>query len=119
MASIPTWLRVRARLVGGAGIVGLLAAPLIVAALVLLAGADPFAGSETGFAFGALWFGFGLLGWAGSVAVGDAVEAAQRRLDTGTRWTERSSRRAMARVGGFGAGLMVGTAAVGTLIGTL
>jgi hypothetical protein len=35
------------------------------------------------------------------------MENVQRHLDTDTNWTEADSRRAMTRVAGFGAGLMV------------
>ena len=38
---------------------------------------------------------------------GTGIENAQRHLDTGTDWNEADSRRAMARIGSFGAGVMV------------
>lgn len=47
---------------------------------------------------------------------GRGVEATQARLDTGTGWTERDSRRAMARIGGVGFGAMVGVTVLGTLL---
>lgn len=104
-------LRRRIRLVGGAvtvgavlGGVGALSAPAV--------GFDP----DFPFALGALLFGFGLLGWSGSVLVGGAVEETQRVLDTGGDWTETDSRRAMARIGGVGAGAMVGVAATSVLL---
>lgn len=102
------------RLVGGGAAVGGIAAPLVTLALVA-AGTEPTPAAETAFAFGGLWFGLGLVGWSGSVASGRAIEAAQERLDAGTGWTERKSRRAMARVSGFGAGAMLVAVAIGSV----
>lgn len=110
-------IRERGRLVAGGAVVGGIATPILMVGLVVAAGAPPMAAAETAFAFGGLWFGFGLLGWAGSVASGRAVEAAQEHLETGTEWTERRSRRAMARIGGFGGGTMVSAAVLGTIVG--
>jgi hypothetical protein len=38
---------------------------------------------------------------------GRGIENAQRYMDTGSDWSEDDSRRAMTRVGSFGAGLML------------
>lgn len=68
------------------------------------------------FVAGAVLFGFGLLGWSGSVLLGNGVENAKRHLDLNTDWTEADSRRAMARFIGVGVGLMAGVALVGSLL---
>lgn len=106
-------LRPRARLVGTALVAGFVvgAVGTVVAAAVGVFGSLGTAG-DSAFALGALAFGFGLLGWSGSILVGRSVEAMQERLDTASGWTERKSRRAMARVGGFGFGVMLGSSAV-------
>lgn len=111
----PTPLSARARIVGGSfavglavGIVGLLASSTVWR----LADA-----ADTAFLLGALVFGFGLLGWSGSILAGRSFEELNRRLDTGSEWTERDSRRAMARVGGFGAGVMLAAMGLGTVLG--
>jgi hypothetical protein len=84
-----------------------------VAVLVLvLAGTSGLRAAELTFSVGALALGFGLLGWSGSVMAGRGVEEMQEHLDTSSDWTEAKSRRAMARIGGFGGGLMAGSAAV-------
>ena len=110
-AEIGRWVRLRARLVGGAALVGAVIGALGMAAVALWTG-DVRAGESTGFALGALALGCGVLGWAGSVLVGRGVEAARRHAVTTTDWTERDSRRAMARIAGFGAGVMVGVSLV-------
>lgn len=51
---------------------------------------------------------FAVLAWSGSVAAGRSIEAMQWDLETGVEWTERDSRRAMARIGRFGAGVTFG-----------
>ncbi|MFC6823866.1 DUF7268 family protein [Halopelagius fulvigenes] len=110
----PTSLRRRARIVGGAFVVG-----LAVGAFGTLAGgvARSIAwAANSAFLLGALVFGFGLLGWSGSMLAGRAFEEMTRRLDSGSDWTERDSRRAMARIGGFGAGAMLAAATLGTLL---
>jgi hypothetical protein len=104
---LPPGLRRRCRLVGGAGALG---------AVLGGAGALLGPGADFPFAFGALLFGFGLLGWSGSILVGGAVEETQRLIGSGTNWTEADSRRAMARVGGVGAGAMVGVVAASMLL---
>jgi hypothetical protein len=110
-------VRERGRLVAGGVAVGSVATPILVIGLVAIGGIAPLAAAETAFAFGGLWFGLALLGWAGSVASGRAIEAAQERLDADTDWTERRSRRAMARIGGFGAGMMLVAPVIGTVVG--
>ena len=99
------WARPRARLVGTALAAGFVAG--VVATLVLPA----VVGAETArvktFAFGALILGFGVLGWSGSVMAGEGIENAQQYMETGWDWSEADSRRAMTRVGSFGAGLML------------
>ena len=86
-----------------------------VGAGTLLVGLEPAA--DVGFVLGTLAFGFGLLGWAGSALAGPGLEAMQAQLDTASGWTEAKSRRAMARVGGFGAGVMLAAVVVGTALG--
>jgi len=85
-------VRERGRLVAGGVAVGSVATPILVIGLVVVGGFAPLAAAETAFAFGGLWFGLALLGWAGSVASGRAIEAAQERLGADTDWTERRSR---------------------------
>jgi hypothetical protein len=94
----------------GAGVGGVAVA--VGSAVVGLATA-----ADTGFVLGTLAFGFGLLGWAGSALAGPGLEAMQAQLDTASGWTETKSRRAMARVGGFGAGVMLAAMLVGTALG--
>ncbi|WP_101294033.1 DUF7268 family protein [Halegenticoccus soli] len=72
------------------------------------------AASDAVFALGALALGFGVVGWSGSILAGNGVEAMQASLGVASGWTERKSRRAMARVASFGAGVMAG-AVVGTV----
>ncbi|SFR70005.1 DUF7268 family protein [Halogeometricum limi] len=110
----PTLSR-RLTVAGGAFLVGLGGGvvALAVATLLLSSVAD---GADTAFLLGVLLFGFGTLGWSGSVLAGRGFEEMQRRLDTGADWTEMDSRRAMARIGGFGAGVMLAAATLGTLL---
>lgn len=98
------WLGRRLRLLGTAGVFGLFVGSLGTLALA----GDPRAASTQVFAFGALVLGFGVLGWSGSALAGRSIEAMQRHLDTASEWTEADSRRAMARLCGFGAGVMAG-----------
>ncbi|ACV46351.1 MULTISPECIES: DUF7268 family protein [Halomicrobium] len=109
------WARPRARIVGSALATGALAGPIAVAVLALYAEGTLF-GTRKAFALGALAFGFGLLGWSGSVLAGRGVEAMQRHLDAAGDWTEADSRRAMARVTGFGFGAMLGVSATAALL---
>ncbi|WP_247001665.1 DUF7268 family protein [Halosolutus gelatinilyticus] len=104
----------RVRLVVDALAVGGGVAALAIAALVVT-GTTPTRATELAFAIGALALGIGLLGWSGSVMAGRGIETMQNHLDTNTDWTEAKSRRAMARVGGFGGGLMLTSAIVEVL----
>ena len=109
------WARPRARLVAtalAAGfVVGVLASLLLPAVL----------GGRTArvktFAVGALLLGFGTLGWSGSVMAGRGIENAQRYMETNTDWSEDDSRRAMTRIGSFGAGLMLAVPLVTAALG--
>jgi hypothetical protein len=101
------WARRRAGLVGSAFGVGAVAGLVGRLALALTA-VDPVVATTKAFAVGALCLGFGTLGWSGSVLAGPGIENAQRHLDVRTDWSERDSRRAMARLAGFGAGVMGG-----------
>lgn len=105
-------LRPRLRVLGGAFVVGAVAGVALVGGLVLGAGWAVVGSARFAFALGALAFGLGLLGWSGSVMAGRGFEAMQAHLDTDTNWTEADSRRAMARVGGFGAGAVLATGIV-------
>jgi hypothetical protein len=102
------WLRPRLRLFGGAGLVGLAVGVVATIAYTLYQGDATFATSQV-FALGALALGFATLGWTGSVFMGQAIETMQSYLSEGGDWTEQDSRRAMARIAGFGAGVMVGS----------
>jgi len=101
----------RVRLVLRATAVGGVVGGVAVFVLVLF-GSSGGRAIELTFSAGALALGFGLLGWSGSVMAGRGVEAMQDHLDTASDWTEAKSRRAMARVGGFGGGLMLGSTVV-------
>ncbi|WP_435316845.1 DUF7268 family protein [Haloarchaeobius sp. TZWSO28] len=100
--------RGRARLVATAlavgAVVGLVAVPLFVAL-----GFSPRGAAGTVFALGTLAFGFGLVGWSGSIILGDAVAVREGLLGKNSDWTEAKSRRAMVRVGSFGFGVMLGS----------
>jgi hypothetical protein len=110
--TVGDWLRgsvwPRARIVGGSFTVGGLASGLLVGGMIGT-GTGLLESARFVFALGALCFGLGLLGWSGSVMAGRGFENMQAHLDVDTDWTERDSRRAMARVGGFGAGGMTAT----------
>jgi len=108
-------MNARARLVGTAGLVGALAGTAGIAAGLAWFG-DPATATRKTFAVGALFLAVGLLGWSGSVFAGDGFEAVQRHLDTGSSWSGADSRRAMTRVGSFGAGWMVGSSVAGWLL---
>ncbi|WP_380674668.1 DUF7268 family protein [Salinigranum sp. GCM10025319] len=111
----PPSLAERARLVAGALLVGVGVGGVGVATGSVAVGLAPAA--DTGFLVGVLAFGFGLVGWAGSAIAGPGLEAMQAHLDTASGWTEADSRRAMARIGGFGAGVMLAAMAIGTVLG--
>ncbi|WP_330631165.1 DUF7268 family protein [Halocatena halophila] len=109
------WLETRVRIVGGSLLAG-----VAIGALGLLVGGvryDSQTVTTQLFAVGALVFGFGLLGWSGSVLLGRSIETVHRHLDRESDWTEASSRRAMARVAGFGGGIMGAVTVVGLLFG--
>lgn len=111
------WIRARVRIVGSAGAIGFLLSVLAVALIPILPQYGlQFVSTET-FLLATLCFGFGVLGWSGSILAGNGIENAQRHLNTGTNWTEADSRRAMARISGFGAGGMVGVIIATTLLG--
>ncbi|MFD1644312.1 DUF7268 family protein [Haloarchaeobius litoreus] len=100
-----TGLAAPARRLATAAVAGVAAGLLLVVGLTVngtLRGA-----TETTFALGALLLGFGVLGWSGSVMAGRGIENMQRYMDTGSDWTEADSRRAMARISGFGVGVML------------
>lgn len=113
--TVEAWLRPRTRLVGTAGAWGALVGSLGVVVLATLTTVRT-ASTQT-FAIGTLVLGFGVLGWSGSVFAGRAVESMQTYLDTGTGWTETDSRRAMARLCGFGVGVMAGVVLVTMALG--
>jgi len=99
----------RVRIVGASFAVGVALAGGFVLAVVVAVGWTMVDASQFGFALATLAFGLGLMGWSGSAMAGRGFEAMQEHLDTGTDWTEADSRRAMARIGGFGAGAMLAT----------
>jgi len=101
------WTRVRLSLVGrpaGIGVGGF----FILTRTVSLITSDVTGTGRRIFAVAALLFGFALIGWSGSIIAGRGFENLQHHLSTGSNWTERDSRRAMARIGGFGFGGMLG-----------
>ncbi|ELZ33959.1 hypothetical protein C474_03330 [Halogeometricum pallidum JCM 14848] len=104
----------RARVASGGFLVGLLAG---VAALVVAAVFSGVAdGADTALRFGALFFGVGFLGWSGSALAARGVGSGGKRPDAGLAWTGANFRRSMARVGGFGAGVMAAAATLGALL---
>ncbi len=109
-ATAREWLSVRVRIIGSAAFVGCILAGTGVVTLALLE--DTRFASEQVFALSALVFGFGLLGWASAALSGRTIEHAKHHLDVSADWTETSARRAMARIGGFGFGGMVGVVVV-------
>lgn len=108
------WARPRVRVVGTAFLAGFVVGAVGTVALATRVGART--ASTQVFATAALVLGFGVLGWSGSAIAGRGVEAMQAHLDAGTNWTERDSRRAMARVSGVGAGAMTAVVAVTPLL---
>lgn len=110
---IRAWAIPRARMLATAGAAGVAIGLLVTLGLSLADGSR--SARATGFALGALALGVGTLGWSGSVMAGRGIENLQRHLDATTDWTERDSRRAMTRVGGFGLGVMVGASLVPSL----
>ena len=108
-------LETRVRLVASALLAGAGVGTVGVGAGTLVVTVAPAA--DTAFLLGTVAFGFGVLGWAGSALAGPGLEAMQTHLDTASDWTEADSRRAMARIGGFGAGVMLAAMLVGTALG--
>ncbi|NLV08499.1 hypothetical protein GOC74_00925 [Halomicrobium mukohataei] len=100
------WARPRLWLVGSAAGVGVVVGPL-AAALFAALGHGTGGGVRTAFSLGALALGFAAIGWSGSIFDGSGIASMQRSLDVSGNWTESDSRRAMGRIAGFGAGLMV------------
>ncbi|MFC5365472.1 DUF7268 family protein [Salinirubrum litoreum] len=114
---LSAWLRPRVRLVVGAAVVGVVAGVVATLAFFLLVHPDDLSrASARAFSLAAIALGFGVLGWSGSIFAGRGFEEMQRHLDTGTDWTEADSRRAMARISGFGAGGMVGVIVTTTVL---
>ncbi|WP_128477249.1 DUF7268 family protein [Halorussus pelagicus] len=110
--------RERVRRLGRAALLGAVLAGLAVLALVLSGESVQFA-SENVFALGALVFGFSMLGWSGSVFVGDGIENVQRHLGGNSNWTETGSRQAMAVLGSVGLGGMVGASVVTVVLASV
>lgn len=108
-------LAARIRLVGSALLAGVAVGGIAVGAGAVVRRTGPIA--DTVFLLGTVAFGFGLLGWAGSIVAGPGLEAMQAQLGTASGWTEADSRRAMARIGGFGVGVMCAAMVVGTALG--
>jgi len=113
--TVRAWFSRRARIVGGALAVGLVVGGLATVGMAGWTG-DARRAESTVFALGALALGFGVLGWSGSIFAGRGIENMQRHMGTHSDWSERDSRRAMARIGGFGSGVMVGTSVVVALL---
>ncbi len=107
----------RARLVAAAVGAGFVAGSVGFAGGLLVFSTSPREASTLVFLLGTLAFGFGILGWSGSILAGEGFANMQRYMDSPTDWTERKSRRAMARVGGFGAGAMAAAVLIGTALG--
>lgn len=114
IADATAYIRPRARIVGSGLAAGGLAGALGTVALGVSTG-DVHFGVTQVFALGALALGFGVLGWSGSVLAGQGIESMQHHLGTGTGWTESDSRRAMARIAGFGAGVMLAVTVIEAL----
>lgn len=112
---LEAWLRPRSKIVGGAAIGGAVTGVLAIVTLLLVL-RDAAQVTELVFSMAALIFGFATLGWSGSIMAGAGFENLQQHLSTGSRWTERDSRRAMSRIGGFGAGGMVSATAFSILM---
>lgn len=97
----------RARLVVSGAIVGLVSGVALVGVLVVVL-SEPIEAVDTSFALGSLVLGLAVIGWSGSVLAGPGIETIQNYTGRGSNWTERDSRRAMARLVGLGAGGMLG-----------
>lgn len=115
---LDSWLALRARLVGRAALAGAVVGTLGVVAVALATG-DSRLASDQVFALAALVFAFGLLGWSGSAMMGRSIETAQEYMESDSDWTEASSRRAMARILGFGLGGMGGVIVATVVLGSV
>jgi hypothetical protein len=111
LALARAYLLPRVRLVGGAVLVGG-GGGLVLFVVLALTDRSTVTAARVAFVIGSVALGFGLLGWSGSALAGRGFETMQEHLETGTDWTEVDSRRAMARIGGFGAGAMAVTGVV-------
>ena len=112
------WLVGRLRFAARFLLGGLLLGGLGVLALVAT-GASVRHASDLVFSLGTLVFGFGTLGWSGSVMLGRTVERAIDRFDANSDWTEADSRRAMVVLGSLGLGGMLGTVVVTSALWSL
>lgn len=101
------------------GRVAVLGFALAVAGLVALvvAGRSLRAASSLAFSVAALAFGFGLTAWAGTLLLGDTLEAVHDRLDAGGDWTAADSRQGMAVLAALGGGGMAGAVVATTALG--
>jgi hypothetical protein len=97
----------RARLVVTGAAVGFVLGVAMVGLFVVALG-DPADAVDTSFALSSLVLGLAVIGWSGSVLAGPGIETIQSYTGRGSNWTERDSRRAMARLIGLGAGGMLG-----------
>jgi len=85
-------------------------------AVTTAATGNPRETETTVFALGGLALSLGLLGWSGSILAGPGLKNMRQYMDARGDWSENDSRRAMARVGGFGAGMMLGTSVVAAVL---
>ncbi len=115
LPSLRTALQRRLRLLASGAVVGPPLAPVVVWLWTALGRTVPDAVEAT-FALGTLALGFGVVGWSGSIVAGRGIETMQSYADTGTDWTERKSRRAMTRVAGLGAGLMLAASVIEPIV---
>ena len=111
--ALGTWVRSRLGLVGSGAVVGVFVGIVAVAALALYGGAR--FGIRKAFALGALAVGLGALGWSGYGLVGR--RESRPGVPGGVReQAGASGRRAMARVTGFGIGIMLGVTLIEALL---
>ena len=109
------WVGRGARLLAGGALAGMIVGIVLTVGLSLYGEGAAF-GTRKSFALGALVLGFAVLGWSGSIIAGRGVENLQRHLDSGSGWTEADSRRAMARIAGFGAGVMLSVSLIEVIV---
>lgn len=115
MFSIHSLVIVRGRVVGTALLVGCTLGTISVSMSAYVIGIPTAA--DTAFLVGTLALGFGALGWSASVIAGPGMRAMQTHLEAPSDWDEADSRRAMARISGFGIGVMTAAIMVGMLFG--